>query len=259
MTRTIYLQGKMGELFGDVWNLNAATVAECMHGIDCQREGKLKQYLLDCTEKGIKFTVQRGKELLDYDNLQMDLGEDDLIISPVPAGSGNKLLKVIVGFALLVVGAGMMGGALSVSATTGAVTVNSYGALAAGMAISMVGSVLLNSGVAEYMAPKKGMEKGDAFLFDGPVNNVKEGIPVPLAYGQILVGGTPISFGFSDSEVSSSSGFRFSNSTGGVYSASTGTPPNSGTAIIAESTTPASVDAQVSESIDWNFDGGNEL
>ncbi len=28
MTRTIYLQGKMGELFGDVWNLNAATVAD---------------------------------------------------------------------------------------------------------------------------------------------------------------------------------------------------------------------------------------
>lgn len=246
MTRTIYLQGKMGELFGDVWNLNAATVAECMHGIDCQREGKLKQYLLDCTEKGIKFTVQRGEELLDYDNLQMDLGKDDLIISPVPAGSGNKLLKVIVGFALMVVGAAMMmsGGWL---------------ALAAGMAVGMIGSALLNSGVAEYMAPKKAGEKGDAFLFDGPVNNVKEGIPVPLAYGQVLVGGATISFGFSDHEVSSSSGFRFSQSTGGLYSSSTSSPPNSGTAIAAESTTPASVAAQVSESIDWNFDGGNEL
>ena len=246
MTRTIYLQGKMGELFGDVWNLNAATVAECMHGIDCQREGKLKQYLMDCTEKGIKFTVQRGKELLDYDNLQMDLGEDDLIISPVPAGSANKLLKVIVGFALMVIGAALMmsGGWL---------------ALAAGMAVGMIGSALLNSGVAEYMAPKKAGEKGDAFLFDGPVNNVKEGIPVPLAYGQVLVGGATISFGFSDHEVSSSSGFRFSQSTGGLYSSSTSSPPNSSTAIAAESTTPASVAAQVSESIDWNFDGGNEL
>ena len=73
MTRTIYLNGKMGELFGKVWKLNAATVAECMHGIDCQREGKLKKYLLDCTEKGIMFTVQRGEEFLDYDNLQMNI------------------------------------------------------------------------------------------------------------------------------------------------------------------------------------------
>ena len=243
MTRTIYLQGKMGELFGDVWSLNATTVAECMHGIDCQREGRLKQYLLDCTEKGIKFTVQRGKELLDYDNLQMDLGEDDLIISPVPAGSGNKLLKVIVGFALMVIGAWlvMMGGWI---------------ALAAGMAVGMVGSTLLNQGVAEYMAPKKPGEKGDAFLFDGPVNTTKQGVPVPLAYGQLLVGGATISFGFTDDEVTSASGFTFSNSTGGTYSASAATPPNSATPIISESTTPATIPAAKPEHIDWNFDKG---
>jgi predicted phage tail protein len=257
MTRTIYLNGKMGELFGKVWKLNAATVAECMHGIDCQREGKLKKYLMDCTEQGIMFTVQRGEEFLDYDNLQMNLAEDDLIITPVPAGSGNKLLKVIVGF-MLMVGAAMLlgpGGAVA-AMEMGALKVLAY---AGTMAMGMIGSALLNSGVAEYMAPKKAGEKGDAFLFDGPVNNVKEGIPVPLAYGQVLVGGATISFGFSDHEVSSSSGFRFSQSTGGVYSSSTSSPPNSSTAIAAESTTPASVDAQVSENIDWNFDGGNEL
>jgi len=242
----------MGELFGDVWNLNAATVAECMHGIDCQREGRLKQYLLDCTEKGIKFTVQRGEELLDYNNLQMDLGEDDLIISPVPAGSGHKLLKVIVGFVLMVGAAYLM----ATGSFGGIMGFVKFGGL---VAMGMVGSALLNSGVAEYMAPKKAGEKGDAFLFDGPVNNVKEGIPVPLAYGQVLIGGATISFGFSDNEVSSSSGFTFSQSNGGVYSTSTSSPPNSGSAIAAESTTPDSVDAQVSESIDWNFDGGDEL
>ena len=104
MTRTIYLNGKMGELFGSEWNLNAATVREAMHGIDCQREGKLKKYLIDCTEKGVHFTVQRGEEFLDYDNLQMELGKDDLIITPVPAGSLSKLGKIIVGIALMALG-----------------------------------------------------------------------------------------------------------------------------------------------------------
>jgi len=124
------------------------------------------------------------------------------------------------------------------------------------MALGMIGSALLNSGVAEYMAPKKPGEKGDAFIFDGPVNTTKQGIPVPLAYGQLLVGGATISFGFTDTEVTSASGFTFSNSTGGVYSASASTPPNSGTAITAESTTPASIPAAQPEHIDWNFDKG---
>jgi len=215
MTRTIYLHGKMGELFGEVWNLNAATVAECMNGIDCQREGKLKQYLLDCTEKGIKFTVQKGKEFLDYDNLQMNLADNDLIITPVPAGSKNKLLKVIVGFALMVLGAMiMMGGG--------------WIAVAGGMALGMAGTMLLNSGMAEYMMPKKPGDQNDAFLFDGPVNTVKEGLPVPLAYGQILVGGATISFGFTDREVSAASGFTFSSSDGGTDVNYGDSPPNSG-------------------------------
>jgi predicted phage tail protein len=247
MTRTIYLNGKMGELFGKVWKLNAATVAECMHGIDCQREGKLKKYLLDCTEQGIMFTVQRGKEFLDYDNLQMNLAEDDLIITPVPAGSANKLGKLIAGF-ILMVGAAflMMAGGLSLLAVAGV------------MLMGMVGSALVNSALSEYMAPKKGMERGDAFLFDGPVNNAKEGIPVPLAYGQLLVGGTPISFGFTNRERTSSSGFTFKSSTGGVSQTTGQIPPNSGVSVVAEETTPSGVAAQQPSAIDWDFDLGGQ-
>jgi len=247
MTRTIYLNGKMGELFGKVWKLNAATVAECMHGIDCQREGKLKKYLLDCTEQGIMFTVQRGKEFLDYDNLQMNLAEDDLIITPVPAGSANKLGKLIAGF-ILMVGAAflMMAGGLSLLAVAGV------------MLMGMVGSALVNSALSEYMAPKKGMERGDAFLFDGPVNNAKEGIPVPLAYGELLVGGTPISFGFTNRERTSSSGFTFKSSTGGVSQTTGQIPPNSGVSVVAEETTPSGIAAQQPSAIDWDFDLGGQ-
>lgn len=247
MTRTIYLQGKMGELFGDVWNLNAATVAECMHGIDCQREGKLKKYLLDCTEQGIMFTVQRGKEFLDYDNLQMNLAEDDLIITPVPAGSANKLVKLIAGF-FLMVGAAFMMATMSLS----------FLGTAGVMLMGMVGSALVNSAISEYMAPKKGMERGDAFLFDGPVNNTKEGIPVPLAYGQLIVGGTPISFGFTNRERTASSGFTFKSSTGGVTQTTGQIPPNSGVSVVAEETTPSSVAAQQPLAIDWDFDLGGQ-
>ena len=252
MTRTIYLNGKMGELFGKVWKLNAATVAECMHGIDCQREGKLKKYLLDCTEKGIQFTVQRGEEFLDYDNLQMNLAEDDLIITPVPAGSGNKFLKLVLGFALLV------GGALLGIAAAGATGLAAVGYAAAAVAVGLMGSTLLNSALSEYMAPKKGMERGDAFLFDGPVNNTKEGLPVPLAYGQVLVGGATIAFGFTNREVTAQSGFKFSRNTGGVTYSSTQSPPNSAAPTVAEATTPSGVSAQQPIQIDTVQDKGEQ-
>jgi len=248
MTRTIYLQGKMGKLFGEVWNLNAATVRECMHGIDCQREGKLKQYLLDCTEQGINFTVQRGEEFLDYDNLQMNLGKDDLIITPVPAGSKNKLLKVIVGLALLYAGVLLAGMAIEAGGLAG------FGLFVAATGVSMVGSLLLNSGIAEYMAPKQPGDTGDAFLFDGPVNTTKQGVPVPLAYGQILAGGGTISFGFTDTAVNSHRGFTFGSSTGGTTSTGTQSPPNSGVAKIAEASTPSGVSSQVPLNIDMKID-----
>lgn len=254
MTRTIYLNGKMGELFGKVWKLNAATVAECMHGIDCQREGKLKKYLFDCTEQGIMFTVQRGEEFLDYDNLQMNLAEDDLIITPVPAGSANKFGKLIAGLFLMVVGAALV-------ISTGGAALTSVGAFmkfAGAMAVGLIGSALVNSALSEYMAPKKGMERGDAFLFDGPVNNAKEGIPVPLAYGQLIVGGTPISFGFTNRERTSSSGFTFKSSTGGVSQTTGQIPPNSGVSVVAEETTPSGVAAQQPLAIDWDFDLGGQ-
>jgi len=252
MTRTIYLNGKMGELFGKVWKLNAATVAECMHGIDCQREGKLKKYLLDCTEQGIMFTVQRGKEFLDYDNLQMNLAEDDLILTPVPAGSANKLGKLILGFALLVVAAFYMPAAVALGGVKGFLAV---GAL---VGVGMIGSALLNSALSEYMAPKKGIERGDAFLFDGPVNNTKEGLPVPLAYGQVLVGGATIAFGFTNREVTAQSGFKFSRNTGGVTYSSTQSPPNSAAPTVAEATTPSGVSAQQPIQIDTVQDKGEQ-
>jgi hypothetical protein len=121
-----------------------------------------------------------------------------------------------------------------------------------------MGSALLNSALAEYMAPKKGMERGDAFLFDGPVNNAKEGIPVPLAYGQLLVGGTPISFGFTNRERTSSSGFTFKSSTGGVSQTTGQIPPNSGVSVVAEETTPSGIAAQQPLAIDWDFDLGGQ-
>ena len=88
MTKNIIFKGRMGELFGEVHRLNVKTIQEAVHAIDTMKGG-LRKYLIDCTENGIDFTVQRGEEFIGYDEIGLELGEDDIIISPIPRGSGK--------------------------------------------------------------------------------------------------------------------------------------------------------------------------
>ncbi len=201
MTRNIYLKGKMGKLFGEHWKLNAATVQEAMHGIDVQRNNKLTKYLVDCTEKGIMFHVQKGKELLDYTNLSTELGEEDLIITPIPAGAGGfkDRLKVIIGVALIVA-------ALFFPPTAGVLGLTAGQTVAA---MLFVGSTLAMRGIMGLMTPKKPSEAGDSYYFDGPVNNVKQGVPVPLLYGRLIVGGSPMNFAFLEGDMSIGSNTQY--------------------------------------------------
>jgi len=196
MTRNIYLKGKMGKLFGEHWKLNASTVREAMNGIDVQREGKLKQYLIDCTEKGIEFTVQRGEDFLEYDNLHMELGNDDIIITPLPVGAGKTAgrIKAIIGIALIIIGV------LSLMSGNPILAVGAWYLIGAG-------ALLASIGIVEMLTPDTPSNSKDGYLFNGPENSVKQGIPVPLCYGELIVGGAPINFGFTDRRSDYASGF----------------------------------------------------
>jgi len=197
MTRNIYLQGKLGKLFGEHWKLNASTVQEAMHGIDVQRDGKLRRHLIECTEKGIEFSVKKGKEFLDYDNLQMELGEEDIIITPLPVGAGKTAgrIKAIIGIALIIIGIYAL--------MTGA---EGSQLLAAGWYLIAGGGLLTSIGIAEFLTPNTPSNSQEGYLFNGPENTLKQGIPVPLCYGELVIGGAPINFGFVTSKYSS--GFK---------------------------------------------------
>ena len=93
----------MGKLFGEKHRLNCKTVQEAMHAIDVMKGG-MRQYLMDCTENGVHFTVQKGEEFLDQQEVGLELGKDDIIISPVPKGAANDIVKIIVGITLMIIG-----------------------------------------------------------------------------------------------------------------------------------------------------------
>ena len=63
MQRNLYIEGEMGERFGTEMSVNAPTVSDALKLLEVNNSG-LKEYLIDCHEKGIGFVVDvAGEEL----------------------------------------------------------------------------------------------------------------------------------------------------------------------------------------------------
>ena len=58
------------------------------------------------------------------------------------------------------------------------------------------------------MTPNR-LDEEESTLFNGPINNTKSGIPVPLAYGRMEVGGAVVNFGFTDYRITGNQGYQF--------------------------------------------------
>ncbi len=213
MTRNIIFKGRMGELFGEVHRLNVKTLQEAVHAIDTMKGG-LRKYLVDCTENGVKMTVQRGDKYIGYNELGLELGEEDIIITPIPAGAG-KLGKIFAAIALIALAIFMP----ELIWTVGEMTLNVNAAL------FTMGLGLALSGIIELtMDDPDELNEDRSQMFNGPINNTKSGVPVPLAYGEMEVGGAVVNFGFTDRRITSQQGYQFvskgssaGSGTGGIF------------------------------------------
>ena len=57
----VKLMGEIGEKFGTEWDMNVSSFRDMFRLIECQTEG-FKEYLLDCADAGINFTIQNGED-----------------------------------------------------------------------------------------------------------------------------------------------------------------------------------------------------
>lgn len=195
----IYLTGDLGEKFGSHWKLEARNIVEAIRGISVQREGFLN-YITEQAGKGIHYTIQKGEELINGDtDALLSLGGQDLVISPAVEGSNAKQT---IGYILMI--------ASFFIDPTGA-TATQVAAMQA--AVFTVGSMLVMEGTLDKLMKDSPANTNEAYLFNGPENNVKQGIPVPLCYGKLEIGGAPINFGFTNTRVTQSAGFTFKGST----------------------------------------------
>jgi predicted phage tail protein len=198
--RKVHLLGTLKEKFGEEWEAECETIAEIFQLIDCQTNG-FKHYMIQCAENGINFSIRYGKDFIEYpEELKMNLPEHDIYITDVPAGASAtaKIIAAVAIIALLwwnpmgwVTAAGVGGFSGAMSATAGQIAF----AIALNLAISGINELLMPT-------PDKGAEGG--YFFNGPVNTIKQGQPVPLLYGRMIIGGAPISVTYTKRVISSS-------------------------------------------------------
>ena len=257
----VKLMGEMGEKFGSEWECVDTNVRDIMKCINIQTEG-LQEYLLDCHMKNIEFSIQSGDNLIEeFPELYLNIAKEELIITPVPAGSGKGLGKLITGLLLLAAFLFMpgLGAAMTTGGTAGAtagsflasstaisggvatVTLTSGTSVAAamasgaalnlgGMAVMMLGVNLGLMGLAEMSAPDPDATTNDpSYLFNGAQNHIEQGNPVPLLYGELTIGGAPIYQGYTPGVRNQySKGVTRIGNTGDSGNARTGANPYNG-------------------------------
>jgi predicted phage tail protein len=160
----------------------------------------LEKWLIDSEERGVGYRVMVGKQTIysdDMSELLAPWSEQEIFsITPVLTGAGSGGVgQVIAGVALVALT--LIPGGLPIA-----------GSLAT--SIGLFGGALILGGVAQMISPTPKppglVEQNEAARlesnsFSGIVNTTRQGVPVPIAYGRVFVGGAVISAGLDVDQV----------------------------------------------------------
>ena len=138
-------------------------------------------------------TLERDT-FVTQDNLD-DVMEDEIHIFPAPMGSG-KFGGIILGVVLIIVGVVLAIGTLG-TGTIGSIAIVDIGVglIIGGVLIAALGAVTAFSSPPETgdYEEAAGGDKKASFLYNGVVNNVEQGAPIPIVCGVHMTGSTVIS------------------------------------------------------------------
>jgi len=193
--REVRLYGELGRRFGKVHRLAIATPHEAVRALSATIKG-FASFLFEHNEPGFRVFVDRQGRALEQ--LHEPFGRCEVVkIVPVVAGAKSGALTLVLLGVALFFGGPLLGGLMSSTLGGGVVA-------SVGMA---VGKALILGGVIQLLSPqRKGTDAPAAqnqpsYAFDGPVNTTQQGLPVPLVYGRVIMGGAVISSGLLAEEV----------------------------------------------------------
>jgi predicted phage tail protein len=198
MLRKIRVYGRLAKFLGQrVFEADVASAAEAVRFLVVNFP-QLEKHMADQ-----HYRVSVGKYDLTMDELHDPAGQQEIKLVPVLAGAGGNVGRILIG-AALIAGAFFTGGA----------TIGLLG-LAAPVAVSTVlagiGVSLVLGGVAGLLTPtpkinqpgtpQDNNDPRKSYSFSGIQNTSRQGTPVPIVYGETLVGSVTISAGIDTVEV----------------------------------------------------------
>ena len=216
MQQVVRLLGDLGERYGTEHTYeNLRTPADAIKLL-CINSPKLQEELIHAHEHGIGYRLIQAGADLGYEDLQLPIGSNDLILTPVVTGSGGGGVgQILTGIGLVAlavltgpVGAGFLGLGAGVFSGTFAAT--------ASTALGLIGTSLILGGVATLLSPQpvvptlgtpggirgsgesgatdgpqsviRGADGRQSYMFTGPANTVGVGATIPVIYGEVITG-----------------------------------------------------------------------
>ena len=209
MLREIKLYGQLAKFVGQkLLQAEISTAAEAIRFLIVNFPG-LEQHMANRHYKVIV-----GTDALVLDEIHNPSGQQTIKIVPVVAGAGGSFGSILVGALLIGAsfffpGAGLFGtfSFSGVAATTTAGTAIAGASI--GTALSLVGASLIIGGIAQLISPVPKTNFGSdstsdprkSFSFSGVQNVSRQGVPVPIIFGEVICGSITISAGIDIAQV----------------------------------------------------------
>lgn len=153
----VNLKGRLGLEFGKLWELDVKTPKEALHAINVNTDGRFIKYLDDSSRNNVAYSIVIGNITLDTKELTSLLEGpvskyEEITITPVIGGAWAYVIKIVIEIVIAVV--------------------LSY--------VSMLLSASPNTDSGEDV-------QKESYLFSGGPQPARQGKPVPVGYGRMIV------------------------------------------------------------------------
>lgn len=208
----VTFHGVLGDLLPKTdWKVAVKSVGEALHAVETLSKRALYKAIRKLSDKNIKFCLMINGEYFKTDQ-ELDPEKPDTIryselcikkeiktldFIPIIEGAGSNVLSIltiIVGVVLIATGVGAAFGAWALASTASASSLWATTAIVAGLGLLAAGITNLMTNPPKFEDFREIDGGGSrSYLFNGPQNTTREGGPVPLLYGELIVGSQVIS------------------------------------------------------------------